>query len=72
MNKIAVVHDNLYGCIYYETNKLVLFKRDIDCILFDVYGLVCIVNKSYRITDESKFSLFMLKYPEHIRNVSYE
>ena len=29
-------------------------------------------NIIYNITDESKFALLMLKYPEYIRNVSYE
>jgi hypothetical protein len=44
-----------------------------DDILFCKYGIECIDNSfDYRVTDESKFTIFMLTRSQYIRNVSYE
>jgi hypothetical protein len=41
--------------------------------LFDFYGISNIdYSFCYDVVDESKFNLFMLKYPECIEKISYE
>jgi hypothetical protein len=48
-------------------------RPDIDDVLFRKYGMECInYSFSYKVTDESKFTIFMLTRSQYIRNVSYE
>jgi hypothetical protein len=75
MNKIAVLTS------YYQllTKLLRFFPSEYvsmqvaDSVLLSDYGMDCHVGTlHYHITDDSKFALFMLKYPEHIENIVYE
>jgi hypothetical protein len=49
------------------------FWVDMNKVLEETHGLKRYDGGGiYYIQDEVKFSLFMLKYPEHIRKISYE
>ena len=44
----------------------------VDRLLLDTYGLKCMNYFGYDVIDESKFALFLLKYPGCIEKISYE
>jgi hypothetical protein len=45
-------------------------NEEVDELLFDRYGIKCIDDHLvYEVIDHSKFSLFMLKYSEHIKGI---
>jgi hypothetical protein len=48
----------------------ILSWKEFDDYLFIRYGLMCLGGFGYQIKDESKFTIFMLKYSEHIRKIS--
>jgi predicted transcriptional regulator len=45
---------------------------EVDKMLMNIYGLKCLQYFGYHVIDESKFVLFLLKYPECIEKISYE
>lgn len=46
--------------------------KEFDDHLFEKYGLKCIEGNRYKLKDESKFTLFLLKYSNYIRGISHE
>jgi hypothetical protein len=44
----------------------------IDKILFESYGLRLYNEYDYKIVDEAKFAMFMLKYPQFIKHITDE
>jgi putative heme iron utilization protein len=78
MNKIVILR-----C--YESNHIGSYKHlhilfgvpnyrcEVDSVLLSKYGIRCNSNSyDYLVIDESKFALFMLKYPEFIENIIHE
>lgn len=52
-------------------------RSRIDDYLLELYGIDCVNHKdeweyNYKVVDDSKFALFLLKYPECIEKISYE
>lgn len=73
MNKIVHIHyyepikeDSLYKS-YFSNRIIPLFS--VDTYMSEVYGLHCIHIFDYEVTDEAKFTLFILKYPECINRI---
>jgi hypothetical protein len=74
MNKVR-----LLGCsiIYHHWEGDWKVHDSISEIAFDSeiykrYGLKCTIGYEYEITDESKFTLFMLKHSDAIEKIIYE
>jgi hypothetical protein len=76
MNKIVTICKNNYPDYkYHHLSCLLKTKNDgiqTDKILLNQYGLRCIGIWNYLVVDESKFTVFMLKYPEYIESIVYE
>jgi hypothetical protein len=79
MNKIVILRGNLdriYPNSYENLAKSFSLSKSVentDKILLKKYGLRCINYLDYNVMDESKFALFMLKYPDHIKEIiAYE
>jgi hypothetical protein len=75
MNKKCVLQSlsglaNEFGIIFGIGNPNLVTKFDNH--LFEDFGLECTSGVHYNIVDESKFNLFMLKYPHHINKISHE
>jgi hypothetical protein len=77
MNKIVDVNYRL--CEYEEFNcydvSSVIYWNSFDGILLESYGLEFIKAYDvslYKVVDESKFALFMLKYSDYIDEITYE
>jgi hypothetical protein len=70
MNKITTIK---YGICYEEEFKGIEHWDTLNQIIQEKYG---ISDKDhiggYYIKDESKFSMFILKYSHHIEKISYE
>lgn len=75
MNKIVILRGNLdriHPNSYYNLAKSLGISVNADKILDKQYGLKCITYLNYNVMDDSKFTLFMLQYPDHIEKISYE
>lgn len=71
MNKIVELKkwQKIYKCLGYKSYEL------ISATLLYEFGMeeyTPLIMWRLKVIDESKFALFMLKYPEYIENISYE
>jgi hypothetical protein len=81
MNKIVKINCiDLYDLAEFEPVRAVegdyyeFSWKEFDMYLTSQYGMKISddVDCSYKIVDDSKFALFMLKYPEYIEEITYE
>jgi hypothetical protein len=71
MNKISHVDFDLDmpWIFHNENNERLRNLEQLD----ETYGIKCnVVGGRFEISDQSKFMLFMLKYPEFIEKIVYE
>lgn len=47
-------------------------EHEFDSVMYERYGLKCIIGYEYEITDDSKLTLFMLNHSDAIEKISYE
>ena len=75
MNKINSANIFLWGIVYSEWNKVSpLHSTEYNGYadwLETTYGIIR-EDLEHKIIDQFKFTVFMLKYPETIRKISYE
>lgn len=77
MNKIVDVSYRLCEYEEFKINHIssVVFWSNFDKILLDSYGLEFTKDRDvslYKVVNESKFALFMLKYSDYIDKITYE
>jgi hypothetical protein len=78
MNKMTISIQSLHSInidpeyIAYRDSFVVYNGFRISQFLEKYYGLLYINTLVYAIVDESKFTLFQLKYPECIKKIAYE
>jgi hypothetical protein len=86
MNKLIHLHSVIYyDLTSFENMPSYSTSSDIDNMLRDRYGLNCMLGHRYilngepidsdyiyKVTDESKFTLFMMKYSQIIKRIVYE
>jgi hypothetical protein len=80
MNKIANLHTQFYSGYYEEFNEFCRIHPycGYSYFLEEVYKLKCILDENgsttnkFIVLDDSLFMMFMIKYPEFVKNVTYE
>lgn len=68
MNKIVILRDYWKLVVKMLPEKKRMFARE---FLLSEYGVAFRIDNNL-IADDSKFALFMLKYPEHIVRIEHE
>lgn len=75
MNKIIELDTDFFSGHYEEFNEFVALTKCRSHVLFlrELYGFVKLSDYGkYKVTDEVKLTIFMMKYPEFIEKISYE
>jgi hypothetical protein len=75
MNKIVKVDGNLCDAEEFEADIYdPEFWRSFDRKMLELFGLeyIKVTVNNYKVIDESKFTVFLLKYSNYIEEISYE
>jgi hypothetical protein len=76
MKIIVELDTDFYSGLYQEFNEFVALAehRSHTSFLRELYGFVRERHAygTYRVTDETKLTMFMFNYPEFVVNISYE
>jgi hypothetical protein len=75
MNKIVKVDGNLCDAEEFEDDIYEPeFWKSFDRKMLEIFGLeyIRVTVNNYKVIDESKFTVFLLKYSNYIEEISYE